>query len=248
MSNKISELKTNSLPTQNAYLPLIDGGDGNWENYKLKIIDYFYNKSEIDSKVEIIEKNLGILDDNLTDGNNTIYNVIKELEKKQNRNIEVANKVIISDGNNIITTSTITTNELNFLANTTDNIQAQLNKKAPLNSPSFTGKPTAPTPLPSSNDTRIATTNFVHTALMNMVPDYTAGVKYQGDTDHTMERVGWCLVDVPGRSGGKLTINGVELMYWAHWYDYTEPSWTSFIVGAGDIINATQGFTFFPIK
>ena len=40
--------------------------------------------------------------------------------------------------------------------------QTQLNSKAPINSPTFTGTPTAPTPTVSDNSTRIATTAFVN--------------------------------------------------------------------------------------
>lgn len=41
--------------------------------------------------------------------------------------------------------------------------------KAPLASPSFTGAPTAPTPTAGDNDTSIATTAFVTTAITNLI-------------------------------------------------------------------------------
>lgn len=44
-------------------------------------------------------------------------------------------------------------------------IQAQLGLKAPLNSPAFTGNPTAPTPDATDNDTSIATTAFVRSVM-----------------------------------------------------------------------------------
>ncbi len=46
-------------------------------------------------------------------------------------------------------------------------LKVELDKKAELASPAFTGNPTAPTQLPADNSTRIATTEFVDTALTN---------------------------------------------------------------------------------
>ncbi len=47
-------------------------------------------------------------------------------------------------------------------------LQSELDVKAPLDSPEFTSIPTAPTPDPSDNSTRLATTAFVH-ALAEMI-------------------------------------------------------------------------------
>lgn len=44
-------------------------------------------------------------------------------------------------------------------------LQAQLGLKAPLDSPAFTGNPTAPTPAATDNDTSLATTAFVRAAM-----------------------------------------------------------------------------------
>jgi len=46
-------------------------------------------------------------------------------------------------------------------------LDASLSAKAPIDSPAFTGNPTAPTPSMGDNDTSIATTAFVKTALDN---------------------------------------------------------------------------------
>lgn len=51
--------------------------------------------------------------------------------------------------------------ELNYLDNVTSDVQAQINLKAPLASPTFTGVPTAPTAAPGTNTTQIATTAYV---------------------------------------------------------------------------------------
>lgn len=50
-------------------------------------------------------------------------------------------------------------------ANFATTVTNALALKAPLASPTFTGNPTAPTPSPGDNDTSIATTAFVNTAL-----------------------------------------------------------------------------------
>lgn len=66
---------------------------------------------------------------------------------------------------NILDGATLTTTELNFVDGVTSAIQTQLNSKAPLASPTFTGVPAAPTPTTGTNTTQIATTAFVQSAL-----------------------------------------------------------------------------------
>jgi len=60
---------------------------------------------------------------------------------------------------------TATTAEINYVDGVTSPIQAQINAKAQINSPAFTGNPTAPTPATSDNDTTIATTAMVRAAI-----------------------------------------------------------------------------------
>lgn len=67
----------------------------------------------------------------------------------------------------------LTTTELNYSTSVTGDIQTQLNSKAPLTSPSFSGIPTAPTAVSGTNTTQIATTAFVHTAIENIPPTGT---------------------------------------------------------------------------
>lgn len=50
-------------------------------------------------------------------------------------------------------------------ASRADHVHPSDTSRAPLNSPAFTGNPTAPTPAPSDNDTSIATTAFVAAAV-----------------------------------------------------------------------------------
>jgi hypothetical protein len=65
---------------------------------------------------------------------------------------------------NILDGATATTAQLNFVTGVTSAIQTQLNTKAPLASPTFTGTPTAPTQTAGNNSTQLATTAFVTTA------------------------------------------------------------------------------------
>lgn len=51
------------------------------------------------------------------------------------------------------------------LNETVSSVQSELNKKAPLASPKLTGTPTAPTASSGTNNTQIATTAFVKTAI-----------------------------------------------------------------------------------
>lgn len=64
---------------------------------------------------------------------------------------------------------TVADDSHNHVISNVDGLQTALNGKAPLNSPSFTGTPTAPTAAADSNTTQIATTAFVKAAV-------TAGV------------------------------------------------------------------------
>jgi hypothetical protein len=59
------------------------------------------------------------------------------------------------------TTITSTAAELNFMDGVTSNVQTQLNAKANLASPTFTGVPAAPTAAVGTNTTQLATTAFV---------------------------------------------------------------------------------------
>lgn len=51
---------------------------------------------------------------------------------------------------------------------------ALVNSKAPIDSPEFTGTPTAPTPGAATNSTRLATTQFVQTKMNNIAPVETS--------------------------------------------------------------------------
>jgi len=59
--------------------------------------------------------------------------------------------------------------ELNYVDGVTSAIQTQLNAKAPIANPTFTGTPAAPTAAAGTSSTQLATTAFVGTAVANLV-------------------------------------------------------------------------------
>jgi hypothetical protein len=73
-----------------------------------------------------------------------------------------ASRAVISNPSGKIAVSSVTSTELGHLSGVTSSVQTQLNSKAPLSSPTFSGSPTAPTPSQGDNSTRIATTAFVN--------------------------------------------------------------------------------------
>jgi len=64
---------------------------------------------------------------------------------------------------------TISGTELGYLDNTTFNIQQQIESKAQLAGPAFTGTPTAPTAARKTNTTQVATTAFVNEHAVSML-------------------------------------------------------------------------------
>jgi hypothetical protein len=70
---------------------------------------------------------------------------------------------------NLLDGVTATTIELNYIDGVTSDIQTQLNDKAPLESPSLTGTPLAPTATPGTNNTQIATTAYADAAVAAIV-------------------------------------------------------------------------------
>lgn len=134
MAKKISEFETKSILSKDAYIPLIDYEDKSWENYKIKVVDYFYNKSEINDKITNLNNKIIVLENNLPIFKDSIDNIIKGLEinlneeinKKQNKNVGAENKVIVSDNDGAISASDILTTELNCLKGIKDNIQTQI--------------------------------------------------------------------------------------------------------------------------
>jgi hypothetical protein len=78
-------------------------------------------------------------------------------------------RVLISNTDGKVAVSTLTDTELSYLNGVTSDIQNQINVKAPLESPTFTGTPSAPTATAGDSSTQLATTAFVTTAVDNLV-------------------------------------------------------------------------------
>lgn len=76
-----------------------------------------------------------------------------------------ANSAVATDitGKHLVTLG-VSAQEMSHVAGVQGPIQTQLNLKAPLDSPTLTGKPMAPTPALTTNDDQIATTKFVQQA------------------------------------------------------------------------------------
>ena len=120
--------------------------------------------------------------------------------------------------------------EIVYLDGVTSNVQTQLNGKAGLASPAFTGTPTAPTASTGTNTTQVATTAFVQqTSFNNSLPLQTGNAGKYVTTDGTNASWGtitipaqvypsagvaistgtaWAASIAPGTSGNVLTSNG----------------------------------------
>ena len=64
-----------------------------------------------------------------------------------------ANRALISNGSGKIDVSSVTSTQLGYVSGVTSAIQTQLNNKAALDSPTFTGTPKAPTASAGTNTT-----------------------------------------------------------------------------------------------
>lgn len=78
--------------------------------------------------------------------------------------LRLLKSTILATFPNVAGEVTATHTELNFLDGVTSALQDQLDAKAALASPAFTGTPTAPTAAASTNTTQVATCAFVQTA------------------------------------------------------------------------------------
>lgn len=140
MAQKISDFTEKSTGlTADAFLPIIDKNprkDNLYENYKLNIVEYFYSKSEIDTKINDLNKTINnkfaqeII--NNTTLKEEIIDYIEDLEtiinSKADKNLGDRDKVVITNNNGVLTTSgDISVTHLNALKNISGNIQARLN-------------------------------------------------------------------------------------------------------------------------
>ena len=80
---------------------------------------------------------------------------------------DVSGSVSFDGSDNVTITTTVADDSHNHTISNVDNLQANLDAKAPLASPALVGTPTAPTATAGTNTTQIATTAFVTTAVAN---------------------------------------------------------------------------------
>jgi hypothetical protein len=91
-----------------------------------------------------------------------------------------AERDIVADVDGYLVASNTTSAEVGYLAGVTSSIQGQLDEKAPLASPAFTGEATAPTVNADQSDTAIATTAFVIGQAATVAPLADAGTAAVG--------------------------------------------------------------------
>lgn len=90
----------------------------------------------------------------------------------------------------------VSATELVYLDGVTSNVQTQLDGKAGLDSPAFTGTPTAPTATTGTNTTQVATTAFVQqTSFNNSLPLQTGNAGKYVTTDGT--NASWATIVIP---------------------------------------------------
>ena len=99
-------------------------------------------------------------------GSNTLFSNL--LYANAGLNIPI-NQVLTILGTLYVNSISITPTQLSYLSNCSSNIQSQLNLLAPLESPNFTGNAKCVTQLSTDISTNIATTEFVNTAINNLV-------------------------------------------------------------------------------
>lgn len=99
---------------------------------------------------------------------------------------------------NVLDGITASTDELNYTEGVTDNIQRQLDTKAPVMSPAFTGTPTSATAPAGTNTSQLATTAFTqaavsghntsssaHSDIRSLITELTSRLNALADSDDT---------------------------------------------------------------
>ena len=130
---------------------------------------------------------LTIYEDTSKGGASTVidYDEAVRLKGLKNYTLPAANGTTLggvkSGGDVTIASGTITVNDdsHNHVISNVDGLQAALNAKAPLASPTFTGTPKAPTAASGTNTTQIATTAFVQAAVESKIAAADA-MRYKG--------------------------------------------------------------------
>jgi len=115
---------------------------------------------------------------------------------------------------NILDGATLTVTELNYVDGVTSAIQTQLNAKAALASPTFTGTPAAPTAAVGTNTTQVATTAFVRAELLDEDNFATNSATRPPSQQSTKAYVDAAVAAVGG--GGWEPFNGTDGIVYSH--------------------------------
>lgn len=105
-----------------------------------------------------------------------------------------ASRALVSDSNGHPSASAVTSAELGYLDGVTSSVQQQLNGKAGLASPTFTGAPKAPTAPAGTSTTQLATTAFVQAAVaqgMTGAAVYKGAAANEAAISGTAYKAGW---------------------------------------------------------
>ena len=118
-----------------------------------------------------------------------------------------------ADELNVLNGIIVKTSELNSLSEITENVQTQLDNKAPLESPALTGVPEAPTADLGTNTTQIATTEFVQNEIGNLGVSMEIKKIYSELTNPTIETTYTIPFHEEISSGYKMLLNNEGLLY-----------------------------------
>jgi len=142
-----------------------------------------------------------------------------------------------NDKIDIVLNGNVTDAELGHLNGVTSDIQTQLNNKAGLVSPAFTGNPTATTQTADNNSTRIATTAYVQTELTNYASDSATFTNKGGAISQWTNDSGYTTAS----STNTFTNKSGNISQWTNDSNYLTPSSTNTLTnksidGAGNTI------------
>lgn len=142
-----------------------------------------------------------------------------------------------NDKIDIVLNGSVTDAELGHLNGVTSDIQTQLNNKAGLVSPAFTGNPTATTQTADNNSTRIATTAYVQTELTNYASDSATFTNKGGAISQWTNDSGYTTAS----STNTFTNKSGNISQWTNDSNYLTPSSTNTLTnksidGAGNTI------------
>lgn len=98
---------------------------------------------------------------------------------------DVTGSTTFDGSDDVSITATVADDSHNHVISNVDGLQTALDAKAPLASPALTGTPTAPTAAASTNNTQVATTAFVKTAVNSAISGLDGAMVFKGTIGST---------------------------------------------------------------